>query len=1044
MKTLTFLVGFWLLLSMLSLSSVNGQCPPQGFPTASDTCSSAPIICFDINGFCGTLNTSNYVHIFPGCPSSVLNNDEYVRFVAASDSIALLVKPSNCQGYNGQFGMQGSISTGCNGQILAAQCNCTTLDFVLAAGNLTVGAEYVLMLDGCAGDICDYSIELLFGDTDPSNALFVPVQGIVGPQITCPERTISYALENDPPGLQYNWYSLPAGAATINASPSDSLALVTWHQEGQLQLCVESFNGCAVNPEKVCLDVMVENAPLQDSTYIALCHGECILLPDSSTVCVSGAYQVLLPGGMLACDTLRTYFVEVLPELSTSLPEQVVCGSFFTICDDIVLDSSAAYVVSCTSVEGCDSLVSFDLTLLHPMASIQEPGSFCLPGVELDATASVFSEGNNISRQIIWEGPAGGLVIGNDSLHATAILPGTYCLTIFEEKNGVSCQSENCVEINLGEISLLPELVQLCTGETAVLDASSPAFITWLWSTGDTTAAIEVDSPGNYSLIVQDSANCLYSAVVEVVISDEPTLLAQDSFSFCANETLQLTALAGFSTYHWSTGDSTATVVIDEAGWHFVHAATQGGCMVVDSFWVEELPLDDLALPDFPLCNGDFPFLFTAPDGYLSYSWSHGDSTQTAVFDSAGTYQLTVLQPNGCFATDQLTLFVSPFDVPDFPDTFSICDQTSPATITLPDTLNYIWSSGDSTNSVLLEGFEQYSVTMTNDHGCLRVDTFLLTTQPSNILHDYYQACPEDFPITLMTNETFLSYSWSTGSSAPQITVNNEGVYSVIVQDAFGCFGSSSTEVVKLTPPPVNLGDSELTLCPEDFPYALEASGSYDLILWSTGAMTPTLTISNPGLYAVTVSDSEGCQNFDQIFIHQAPGAELQNELPDTTVCLSSLPIVIDAGPGQALYLWSTGDHTQTITLDSQDITEPGFYLFSLYFESVQGCRGLSNFLLTAELCSSTSRKKLSGSLRLQPNPARGNAKLLYSGLPLGTYQLSLYQPQGKRIWQRELFLNHESGGIDLPVERLSPGVYIIHLASQQGHRVLKLVVERA
>lgn len=956
----------------------------------------------------------------------------------ASDSIAIRVKPSACQGLNGQYGLQAAIFDGCGGTALATHCNCTTQNFILASGNFIVGATYVMVLDGCAGDVCAYELEVIHGSTSANVVSAPPVGQILGEDKTCTNALSIYAVENNIPSILYSWFLDPPDAGVIPPFQPGGQVFVDWLAKGQFKICVQASNSCYADAAIFCKEVLVSDEPIPDTAYFSLCQGQCLDLSDGQTVCEEGFYDVLIQDNG-SCDTLRTFFVSVSDAPVTILPDQVVCGDQFVLCNELI-DSSGSYQVNCQTSLGCDSIISFDLTLLHPKAAIQEPGNLCLPGVLLDGSASQFSEGNGISSQVSWEGPPGGLVTGADSLTATAILPGTYCLTVYEEKNGQSCQHTDCVEVKTIHIGI-PDSVQLCQGEYLPINLSSSTYSSFLWSTGDTTHAIDITSSGVYSVQAVDTAGCIHSATIEVIISNELYTGLPDTASFCENSYIEVKAAKGFAHYLWDNGSQIPYTGFNTPGWHYLFVSTIGDCLIVDSLYLVELPVEDPGLPDHPICTTDYPFAVTASPGFVSYAWSNGDSTQTAEFDSAGTYQLTVLQSNGCLATDELTLLDEPFNVLNFPDTLSVCEQPSPITIELPSQYSYKWSNGSTTNSVTLEELMHYSVTVTNDLGCVQTDSFFLTAKPYVQLPAEFSVCPGEFPITLMVDDNYADYYWSTKDMTPQIEVYFPGNYQVTVTDDFGCTATASTNVVLLPSPEVSLEAAEIALCDEEFPYELVASGNWNGILWSTGASSQSIQVTQPGPYSVTVTNDIGCTDSATILIIKNPPPMLQNPLDDTTICIENLPIVFDAGSEPGFYLWSTGDQSHNTTLDDQDIQGPGFYLISLLFINGEGCRLIESFVLEVEVCNATSQAYLPGVFSIRPNPANGEARLVYNGLPSGNYQLGIYQTEGKRIVQRELSVMEEAGEISLPVANLASGVYFIRLGSQQGMAVLKLVI---
>lgn len=123
----------------------------------------------------------------------------------------------------------------------------------------------------------------------------------------------------------------------------------------------------------------------------------------------------------------------------------------------------------------------------------------------------------------------------------------------------------------------------------------------------------------------------------------------------------------------------------------------------------------------------------------------------------------------------------------------------------------------------------------------------------------------------------------------------------------------------------VNLGGNRY-LCLNDS-IILDAGPNKDSYLWSTGAITQTITVNDEGVYWVnTVKD--GCPSTDTITIlNDNQTIDLGDDL---TVC-GSTNAVLNAGAGFSNYLWNTGSTDSTTT-----ITSEGSYFITT--ESFAGC----------------------------------------------------------------------------------------------------------
>ena len=110
-----------------------------------------------------------------------------------------------------------------------------------------------------------------------------------------------------------------------------------------------------------------------------------------------------------------------------------------------------------------------------------------------------------------------------------------------------------------------------------------------------------------------------------------------------------------------------------------------------------------------------------------------------------------------------------------------------------------------------------------------------------------------------LTSSTANSYTWSTGAGTQGIVVNTSGTYTVTVVDANGCTGTSTPTVVTVNPLPSPdiTPAGPISLCNNGTAVLTSSSGA--AYLWSTGQTTQAITVSESGVYEVTVTDLNGC-----------------------------------------------------------------------------------------------------------------------------------------------------------------------------------------
>ncbi|HLP14492.1 MAG TPA: gliding motility-associated C-terminal domain-containing protein [Flavobacteriales bacterium] len=163
------------------------------------------------------------------------------------------------------------------------------------------------------------------------------------------------------------------------------------------------------------------------------------------------------------------------------------------------------------------------------------------------------------------------------------------------------------------------------------------------------------------------------------------------------------------------------------------------------------------------------------------------------------------------------------------------------------------------------------------------------------------------------------TYSWTTGSTNDSIFNLGPGSYTVTVTDYLG---EVVTETITITSPgavSVNATVSADSVCaglPVTFT-AIGAGGTGSLAYqWSTGAgdtsPTNTETLSSSGYTYVTVTDDNGCEATDSVFVTVLAVPAISSS-PDTCIC-SGASATITAS-GTPTFSWNSGQTTASITV---------------------------------------------------------------------------------------------------------------------------------
>lgn len=171
----------------------------------------------------------------------------------------------------------------------------------------------------------------------------------------------------------------------------------------------------------------------------------------------------------------------------------------------------------------------------------------------------------------------------------------------------------------------------------------------------------------------------------------------------------------------------------------------------------------------------------------------------------------------------------------------------------------------------------------------------------------------ENAPETINASGGYVSYTWTGPEtlSGQSIVPNFSGTYQVDAEDGVGCISSATIDVT-INPVPVdNIISSEgNTLCPSSSGTVLSLSGTYALYQWSTGEMSPTITVDAGGTYSVGAADMNGCVGQFSIDIEEVVFGLANSQNGNC----GSGSVALTASGGTS-YLWSTGETGSTIVV---------------------------------------------------------------------------------------------------------------------------------
>jgi len=183
------------------------------------------------------------------------------------------------------------------------------------------------------------------------------------------------------------------------------------------------------------------------------------------------------------------------------------------------------------------------------------------------------------------------------------------------------------------------------------------------------------------------------------------------------------------------------------------------------------------------------------------------------------------------------------------------------------------------------------------------------------------------------------TFSWSNGETTKNITGLTPGSYTVTITDAGGCTaeGTYTVGTTSQVPDPSVTG---ATIFCEGESVNLGVNGSFNSYSWSNGDFGPTITVSQPGDYTVTVSNTAGCTGTATTTLLMNPAPEVQ--ISGNLELCNNETVTLDAGPGFLQYIWSNNVYSQTST-----IAAPGTYTVTVFNNN--GCIGTDEVIVVAK-----------------------------------------------------------------------------------------------
>ncbi|MFT4664171.1 MAG: hypothetical protein ACI8YQ_001850 [Polaribacter sp.] len=674
-------------------------------------------------------------------------------------------------------------------------------------------------------------------------------------------------------------------------------------------------------------------------------------------------------------------------------------GGSSTVTDNL---TAGEYILTITDSNNCEHIEPISISEALPITlDIEVNDVNCTDGTDGNIILTTYGGTGTISYA--WDNGSNDNMIDN-------IAEGNYEVTLTDANN---CEQVELVYVSEPTpISVTAEVAAInCNegtdGSIIVSASGGTGNLTYEWSNSGTENAIDNLSEGNYNITITDANNCEIIENFDLV-SPTPISLAIEADAIdCfegTNGSLAATATGGTGTlsYEWSNGE-TGTMISDlVAGLYDVTITDANNCEKVEEMSLTSpsditTDVEANAISCFEGANGNI--LVTASGGTenFSYEWSNGDIENSTNNLSEGNYNITITDTNNCAHSEtvyisepsQITLDAVVGDISCASETNGSINVTASGGT---GNLNYAWSNGITGTEVndLADG--PYELTITDDNNCETIESFTIAAPfPINFEYTFegvscFGETNGSLSILAAGGTGPLSYQWANGETGSELNNLAAGNYEFTITD-----GNNCTKIgdVNVTEPPAIVLDVlvDAVDCFEgtNGNISVTASGGTDefTYAWSNGMTEAMIVNLAAGNYEVTVTDSDGCTNVEDIEVAEAALIVFDITV-DPISCFGGsdgiLSITTSGGTGTVAFEWNDG------TTDSS-LPGLGEGSYSVTVTDENNCQQMNSIVLfepplislESELDSIDCFGDMDGSIMLSPSGGAGGFDYLWS-----------------------------------------------------------------
>lgn len=604
--------------------------------------------------------------------------------------------------------------------------------------------------------------------------------------------------------------------------------------------------------------------------------------------------------------------------------------------DDVVVIPNKVgeniYSVTGYDIHGCKNTGEVSITVnALPIVKIDGEAYVCRnENAELTASSETATSFQWIDN---------GTGIGNDAIFKPTISTDDSTFVVVGE-DGNHCKSTAEFVVYAKEHPTLSYRTNtgkdtVCLGSPVVIYMSGADEYVWESNNSTESSYSEVINSETQFTVYGTTNGCSSDTTITISTWNLPVFGIDGDSVICLNDTAKLFTYAkdenSVLTYKWKHNGNTNETTYESPTStknYFATATDINNCKSEESFEVKVNPLPtDIKIEGERAVCLDSTVTLTVSGSAIDYQWGNGavgTTIDAAIVSKDSTFYVVGTDKNGCsYKTSYKVASIEhPNLIQNAPD--SVCFG-SKINISIKGAAEYVWDDNSTRNyrNVEITQDTMFVVSGTSN-GCtssttIKIGKMDLPTIKIASEDDKNSICRYDSIKLFATGGK--TYTWSNKEDRENIIVNPLGNTQYIVKGigANGCQNSDTFDLIVNDLPIVNI-IGEKSICEgDDVELKAESSDKFTIVsyLWGNNKTDQTIieTITDTSYYAVTLTDSNGCQNSDSILIQSKPYPTITIEAPEY-VCLGQSAIVSVEGANS--YVWGGNrDKTERSFVDT-------------------------------------------------------------------------------------------------------------------------------